>query len=176
MHVSHFPCYSGCFSFNGLHVLFKTDTHLTHVAACVVWVEMLEFFIYFFYCLTVRWFRKKHQKSTSFFHISYGMCAERHAYMHVIFTTLFLFIAQISRLMPANCGAIVLMLIEYSMWSFHKCLLVHFIWYCIKMSFSFPPSSFPNQISYWIGGCLEGHFLTSSVGLLCTEEDIVCYY
>lgn len=38
-----------------------------------------------------------------------------------------------SQAMTADCGTIVLMLIEYSMWSFHECLLAQLLWYCIKM-------------------------------------------
>lgn len=150
LHVSHFLCHSGCFAFCDLHVLFNTQTvkyTLPHV--CVVWVGFNDAFSYFFSCVIVRWFRKQHQKSVSRFSISCGMCAEGHAYIHIVCPALFLFIAQISRLMTANCGAIVLMLIEFSMWSFHECLLAQFLWYCIKMCIFFP-SSFPNQIWYWM--------------------------
>lgn len=42
--------------------------------------------------------------------------------------------------MTADCGAIVLMLIEYSMWSFHECLLAQFFYGTIsKCAFFSPP-------------------------------------
>lgn len=107
----------------------QLNTHcLMYVWSGWKWLGFNDVFSYFFSCLIVRWFRQQHQKSVSRFSISCGMCAERHAYIYIVCPALFLFIAQISRLMTTNCGAIVLMLIEYSMWSFHECLLAQFLW------------------------------------------------
>lgn len=59
-----------------------------------------------------------------------------------------------SQAVAAHCGAIVLMLIEYSARSFHGCLLSHFIMVLYQNVHFFPPSLFQNQI--W---CCDGGYL-----------------
>lgn len=45
LHVSNFPCHSGCFAFSDQRVHLNTHT-LPHV--CVVWVGFKDVFSYFF--------------------------------------------------------------------------------------------------------------------------------
>lgn len=85
------------------------------------------------------------------------VCRDIHTYTHVSSSALFT--AQIS-------GAIVLILIEYSLWSFQECLLPSFASTVSEGEFFL---SISNQICHWDGGNFVLSFHNSSRGLHCTE-------
>lgn len=77
-----------------------------------------------------------------------------------------------SQAVTADCGAIVLMLIEYSMWSFRECLLEQFLWYCIKMCIFFLLISKSDLILGWrlFSGLFPHKFIWSTPhrqGMVC---------
>lgn len=101
-----------------------------------------------FFSLSAKCFTKLHQKSVALcFPSLCGVCAERRAYKRPLPPSAS---SQLtSQGMTADCGGIVLMLIEYNMWSFHECLLAQFFFMVAYQNvhfFSLSPSSFPNQI------------------------------
>ena len=122
------------FCFSDLRVLFKTLSDSSadiHSLVCVVMSEGVNGWVFkmfsltFFFCLDVKCFMKLHQKSVFLSFPSFcGMCVEKHAYIWSLPPSAS---SQLtSWTMTAYYGAIVLMLIEYSMWSFHECLPVQF--------------------------------------------------
>lgn len=106
--------------------------------------------IYFLLSHCKMFYETTSKVSVPYFSLVCGMCVRRHAFIHAaIQRGMHTYIQSLpptsssqlrSQATTADCGAIVLMLIEYSMWSFHECLLAQFLSYCIKMGISFPKS------------------------------------